>query len=193
MSNVGLFVGPMGCGKSTLLMQDLYNAGNSQSVVFTGSEFPVIDSRIAGKIHAYTARRWFEFKAILNDSEMPKYIFVDECQFISAESGRGLCKFADDNNIKVRFYGLLSDFQGKMFPGVTSILPLADEFVTLPALIPCSCGGNGSINARIVNGEIQAEGSQILEADIEEAEVYYQVMCRKCWRERLAHAGKASA
>lgn len=171
----------MGCGKSTLLLQDLHNAGRDDSIVFTGSEFPVIESRIAGNVEARTARSRSQFATMLAGRK-PKYVFVDEAQFLNEAAAKYVCWYADYNNITVRFYGLLSDFKGNMFPATSVIVPLANEFVQLPGLIPCSCGGHGSINARIVKGKIQREGAQILEADIKPSDVYYQVMCRMCWR-----------
>lgn len=177
----------MGCGKSTLLLQDLYNVGEANSLVFTGSEFPVIHSRIAGDRDAIHARELDDFNMAVSDTpKYIKYIFVDECQFVTVNAAKWLCRLADIDGINLRFYGLLSDFRGEMFPGVSTVLPLANEHTPLPGLIPCSCGGHGSINARVVKGRVQTHGSQILEGDIRESDVYYQVMCRKCWRERAA-------
>lgn len=179
------YAGPMGCGKTTLLIQDVHNVTGSKAV-FTGSEFGSIKSRAIGTSNTIDGH----YVRTTNDLAVPlakgpyNYIFVDEAQFLDEGAVRTLFDYGHKNSTNLRFYGLMSDFRGRPFRGSAQIVALCDNYIRLPGLVPCWCGHDAIMNARVVQGAVVHEGSQILEADIKEADVYYRPLCRKHWYEK---------
>lgn len=176
---ISFIAGPMGCGKSTMLLQDYHNAGGG--LVLTGSKDPEVRSRPLGRsIPAASVRDIRDLSVPL--AGKPKYVFVDEAQFLTAGAVKAIIRYADKFHAIARFYGLVSDFRGNPFTGSSHIIALADEFVMLPSLIQCRCGGRAIINARIALGEVTTSGPQVVEGDIDKSEIYYEPLCRRCWR-----------
>lgn len=103
-------------------------------------------------------------------------IICDESQFFSPEQIERLKDIAVFCDIPVLCYGLLTDFQTKLFPGSKRLIELADSLQEIKMV--CRCGRKATVNARRIDGEITTEGEQILLGSNET----YEAMCYECWR-----------
>lgn len=115
----------------------------------------------------------------LRDIPSPKWVLVDEAQFLSGEQVEQLGMVVDNLNINVMCYGLRTDFLSHMFEGSKRLMELADDIDEIKT--SCSCGGKAIINARFHNGEITTEGEQIMIGGNES----YVPLCRKCYFEAI--------
>lgn len=103
-------------------------------------------------------------------------IIVDECQFATEEQVEQL-KQISLNNVIVMCYGLLTDFQTKLFEGSKRLVELADSLQELKCV--CKCGKKASINARFVNGKLCTTGETV--AIENQNNVTYEPMCYGCF------------
>ena len=103
-------------------------------------------------------------------------IICDESQFFSPEQIERLKDIAVFCDIPVLCYGLLTDFQTKLFPGSKRLIELADSLQEIKMV--CRCGRKATVNARRIDGKITTEGEQILLGSNET----YEAMCYECWR-----------
>lgn len=118
----------------------------------------------------------------LRGIDIPKWILVDEAQFLSQAQVEQLGFIVDKLNINVMCYGLRTDFLSHMFDGSKRLMELADEIDEIKT--SCSCGGKAIINARFHNGEITTEGEQIMIGGNES----YVPLCRKCYFDALTRS-----
>ena len=110
----------------------------------------------------------------------PKWILVDECQFLSEEQVNQLSDVVDFFEINVMCFGLRTDFKSRLFPATKRLFELGDEFEEVKS--SCECGKKTSINARVdKDGNVQSEGSQILVG----GDDIYHPICRRCWKEKI--------
>jgi thymidine kinase len=115
-------------------------------------------------------------------------LVCDEAQFYSPEHVDQLARVADELDIEVHALGLLTDFTTSLFPGSQRLLELADRRQELQVEARCWCGERGTLNARVVDGHIQREGEQVVVGDVGDAEVAYEVLCRRHHREGMTSA-----
>lgn len=117
----------------------------------------------------------------LQGFDKPKWILVDECQFLSTEQVDQLADVVDDFDINVMCYGLRTDFTTKLFDGSKRLMEIADDIEEIKS--SCGCGRKAIVNARIdTNGNIVDEGEQIMIGGNEK----YISLCRRCYRKALA-------
>ena len=115
-----------------------------------------------------------------HDHTWPKWILVDEAQFLDPIYVEALSQIVDDCNVNVICYGLRTDFQGKLFPGSKRLFELADSIDELK--LTCKCGRKAIINARVdLNGEVIPIGPQVSLGGDDK----YVSMCRKCYNDSL--------
>lgn len=86
-------------------------------------------------------------------------LLVDEAQFLSPEQVGQLRRIATMRNISVIAYGLLTDFQTKLFPGSQRLIELSDVHEVLITM--CRCGSQARFNTRKVDGVFTFEGDQV--------------------------------
>lgn len=158
----------MASGKSTALLQyefDLRQAGMKVALLTAGldnrSGRGVITSRLGLQQPADT----FDENTSLLDwavsQDTVDCILVDEAQFTTPSQAHELHQAAHLLRIPVRCYGLRTDFQGNPFPGMATLLSLADEVIGLTTV--CSCGARASMNERMdASGRIVWCGDQVL-------------------------------
>lgn len=103
-------------------------------------------------------------------------IICDEAQFLTASQVEELKMIADRDDIQVLCYGLRTDFRSQLFEGSKRLFELASVVKNIPVI--CDCGNFAVINARIVNGAVTTEGSQV---DIGGDEKY-RAFCYACWK-----------
>jgi thymidine kinase len=127
------------------------------------------------------------------------YLICDEAQFYTPEQVEQLARVADELQVDVFAFGILTDFRTKLFPGSARLVELADRVELLQVESLCWCGKRATHNARTVDGEMVTEGEVIVVGDTEDDqvdddahEVGYEVLCRQHHRRRMT-AAKARA
>mgnify|MGYP002525899037 CR=1 FL=1 len=118
--------------------------------------------------------------ATLHCLEKPKWILVDEAQFLTKKQVNELSDVVDNFDINVKCYGLRTDFTTTMFEGSKRLMEIADTIDEIKA--SCSCGRKATINARLdSDGKIVSSGKQIVIG----MDDIYVTMCRKCFKKAL--------
>lgn len=177
----------MNAGKSTLLLQASYNyiEGSMRTLLFTSALYAeggvgLISSRIGIEAEAELYQDGDDLFARIKDlTEESKVdcVFVDEAQFLTAEQVWQLARVADRLHIPVMCFGLRTDFQGKLFPGSSELLAIADELREIRTI--CYCGRKASMVVRR-----NAEGGAITEgAQVSIEKSVYISLCRQHWEE----------
>lgn len=179
--------GVMGSSKTAqaLITKFNYESGNNK-VLFLKPELDdrdgkeIVESRIGLKAIATVI---FEsdniYNALCSMKEKPTVIICDESQFFTEHQIQQLKDIANDFDIPVICFGLLTDFSTNLFPGSKRLVELADSIQEIKMV--CDCGKKAQINARILNGKITTTGDQILIGGNDT----YKAMCYSCWRKAL--------
>jgi thymidine kinase len=121
------------------------------------------------------------------------YLICDEVQFYESDQVDQLARVADELQIDVFCFGILTDFRTRLFPASARLVELADRVHTLQVEALCWCGQRATHNARTENGEMVVEGEVVVVGDVGELdtiapEVGYEVLCRRHHRRRLTSA-----
>lgn len=190
--------GTMSSGKSLHLLATAYNF-QQHSIPFLifkssiddrdGND--VIHSRALGDrecISVSTTHNLYKIIADYLDScfligeETPKWILVDECQFLTEKQVEELAAIADKFGINIICYGLRTDFKTHLFPGSKRLFEIADSFEEIKS--SCYCNSKTIFNARIdSNKNIVTDGEQIEIG----GDNRYTSVCRKCYFEKTNH------
>ena len=133
----------------------------------------IIQSRIGLKGEAVILHPEDELKV----STVSNYdvIIADESQFFTPEQIERFKDIAVYCNIPVLCYGLLTDFQTKLFPGSKRLIELADSLQEIKMV--CDCGRKAQVNARLMDGFVVKQGEQVMLGGNES----YKAMCYECW------------
>ncbi|UOE58169.1 thymidine kinase [Cytobacillus oceanisediminis] len=107
----------------------------------------------------------------------PEWLFIDEVQFMTPEMIELLAQLVDEAGINVVAYGLLTDFQGKQFPGSQSLVDNADSIREVKNQC-IYCENKAIRNMRLVNGQPVFDG-EVIQVGGNES---YKSVCRKCYR-----------
>ena len=117
---------------------------------------------------------------VLKNKKYPKWVLVDESQFLTEKQVDDLSDVVDKMDINVLCYGLRTDFRTKSFTGSRRLLEIADSIEELKC--SCSCGKKAIYNARVdENGNIITVGNQVEVGGNDK----YVSMCRKCYKEKI--------
>ena len=190
------FTGPMDCGKSTLALQlhHTQSAHGRHGALMTSQDRSgdaVITSRIGLSSPAAEVNPGFDFWAYVVEQITAgtkiDFLVCDEAQFYSADQIDQLARLVDDLGLDVFAFGIMADFRTELFPGSRRLVELADRIETLQVQPLCWCGARATHNARVVDGVMITEGSQVVVGDTEghTSEVHYEVLCRKHHRRRV--------
>lgn len=196
MAELVFFTGPMDCGKSTLALQTAYteDAAGRQGRLFTSLDRAgdaIISSRIGLASPAIEVTEGFDFWAFvigqLTSGHRIDYLVCDEAQFFTSAHIDQLARVADDLQIEVFCFGILTDFRTQLFPASRRLVELCDRMEVLQVRPRCWCGAAATHNARTVDGTMVTEGNQVVVGDTVDtgAEVAYQVLCRRHHRRRM--------
>lgn len=101
-------------------------------------------------------------------------VIVDEAQFLTKKQVEELKEVS--NYVPVLCYGLLTNFKTELFEGSKRLVEIADSLHELKSI--CRCGKKSNVNARLVNGNIVTDGSEILIGGNES----YEAMCFDCFK-----------
>ena len=197
MADLVFFSGPMDCGKSTLALQMAHTqASHDREGQLFGSQDrsgqAVISSRIGLTRKAIEVTPEFSFwdHAVveLMSRRHLDFLICDEAQFYTSAQIDDLARIVDELEIDVFCFGIMADFRTELFPGSKRLVELADRIETLQVRPLCWCGSLATHNARVVNGVMVTEGSQVVVGDTANsspADVRYEVLCRKHHREKV--------
>lgn len=200
MGELRFFYGTMNCGKSTLALQMHHNAtaAGEHVVLFARHDRhgSAISSRLGLTQPAVEVADDTDLFAVVADmlrtGQAVDGVICDEAQFLTGAQVDQLARLADELDLDVRAFGLLSDFQTRLFPGSQRLVELADHREELQLEARCWCGAPGTHNARTVDGRIVRAGAQVVVGDVTEPPtpgapqqqhlleetVAYEVLCR---------------
>ena len=202
MADLTYYSGTMDSGKSTLALQVDHNhrARARQGRVFTSRDRAgagVISSRLGLSVEAIEVDADFDFWGYvvheLTHAQRIDYIVADEAQFYTTHQIDTLARIADELDIDVFCFGILTDFRTRLFEGSARLVELADRVMTLQVETLCWCGSRATHNARTENGIMVTEGDVIVVGDVEDPDrpapqVGYEVLCRRHHRRRMTAA-----
>ncbi|NDH40006.1 MAG: hypothetical protein EBY45_06230 [Gammaproteobacteria bacterium] len=105
-------------------------------------------------------------------------VLIDEAQFLSpAQVDQALATAVLDDT-PVLAYGIRTDFQTRSFPGSQRLMEIAHALEEMKTI--CRCGKKAIFNARLKDGAVVREGSQVM-IDGDDAE--YEARCARCYLE----------
>ncbi|MGV8910399.1 MAG: thymidine kinase [Propionicimonas sp.] len=194
MAELIYFTGPMDCGKSTLALQVAYTESTAgrQGRLFTmldRSGESAITSRIGLSSPAMEVTAeldlWQYVVFELTAGRRVDYLVCDEAQFYTPVHIDQLARVVDELQIDVFCFGILTDFRTELFPASRRLVELCDRMELLQVRPRCWCGEPATHNARTVNGVMVTEGTQVVVGDTRDADVAYQVLCRRHHRRRV--------
>ena len=180
----------MNAGKSTLLLQASYNyveRGMQTYLLTANFDDRAGSGRIGSRIGIGADADTFASKTDLLSKIQERLnagpcacVFIDEAQFLSADQVWQLARAVDDLKVPVMCYGLRVDFQGKLFPGSTALLALADEMREIRTI--CHCGKKATMVVRQdEHGNVLKDGAQVQVGGNET----YVSLCRVHWRQAI--------
>jgi len=108
----------------------------------------------------------------IKNNQKPDVIVIDESQFLSTKQVEELHDIAHLRNIPVLAYTLKTTFKREFFEGSKRLFELGDDFEEIIGL--CWCGKRAKFNARVQDGRIVEEGSDVLVGD-----TMYIALCPK--------------
>ncbi|RFU20750.1 thymidine kinase [Geodermatophilus marinus] len=194
-AHLRFFHGPMDCGKSTLALQVDHNQSRQgrRGILLTQgdrSARPRISSRVGLCREAVEVAPDTDLRLLVRASwaggERVDYLIVDEAQFLTPAQVDQLAELVDESHVDVYAFGLTTDFRTRLFPGTQRLLEVADDVQRVQVEVLCWCGLPGLLNARVAAGVLVREGETVVVADTaptsapgEDADVHYQVLCRR--------------
>lgn len=201
MADLHFFTGTMDCGKSTLALQMDYNhrqRGMSGLILSSRDRAgeATVSSRLGLVVEAVEVGPdldlWSYVVDQLSAGARLDYVICDEAQFYTTDQVDALGRIADELDLPVFAFGILTDFRTRLFPGSARLVELADRIETLQVEALCWCGTRATHNARTVDGVMVTEGEQVVvgdtAADATPGEVGYEVLCRHHHRRRMTSA-----
>jgi thymidine kinase len=201
-SRLRFFFGTMGSGKSTQALQIHHNLSSSglrgRLITQLDRQGNVVSSRLGVSKEAAEVRPGtsiIELVLLGRPAASIDYVVADETHFYELEQIDELAQLVDEYDVDVYAFGLLTSFQGKLFPASARLLELADERSEIQVEARCWCGRRATHNARLLDGTQVYDGALIVigdtadadkgEAQLEltggEPEVTYELLCRYHW------------
>jgi thymidine kinase len=203
MAELVFFWGTMDCGKSTLAVQVDHNhaARGRAGLLFTQHDRAgpaVLSSRIGLRRPAIEVSSELDFWAYVTGARREwariDYLICDEAQFYTREQVDQLARLVDEAHIDVFAFGILSDFQTRLFPGSQRLVELADRLHVLQVEALCWCGVRATHNARTLDGLMVTEGDQVVVGTTEAVPgLGYEVLCRDHHRRGMTAAAARTA
>ena len=190
MATLRFSFGTMGSGKSTLALQIHHNLAvrGRTGLLLTklDRDGTQVTSRLGVSAPAVEVSPEIDVFE-LAQSRMPlDFVVCDEVQFYSIAQCDQLARVADDLNVDVYAFGLITDFKGLLFEGTKRMLEVADERVEMQVEARCWCGSRATHNARVVNGIVVYEGETVVVGDTGDVAtpmfgdvVRYELLCRR--------------
>jgi thymidine kinase len=189
MAKIIFYYGTMDAGKSTLALQTHHSnkLTNKKGLLFTKQDRAgqgKIKSRLGLSEDATEVTDDFNFLDFLQNQTI-KYIICDEVQFYSPKQIEQLGIVADELNINVYCFGLLTDFRTLLFPASKKLVEIADRIEKIQVRSLCWCGRIAVHNARIVDEKMTLKGETVVVGDANIGEVSYRILCRNHHRKKM--------
>ena len=190
MATLRFSFGTMGSGKSTLALQIHHNLAvrDRQGLLLTklDRDGTQVTSRLGVSAPAVEVSPDIDLFE-LAQSRMPlDFVVCDEVQFYSIAQCDQLARVADDLDVDVYAFGLITDFKGLLFEGTKRMLEVANERVEMQVEARCWCGSRATHNARVMNGVVVYEGETVVVGDTGDVAtpmfgdvVRYELLCRR--------------
>jgi thymidine kinase len=190
MATLRFSFGTMGSGKSTLALQIHHNLAvrDRQGLLLTklDRDGTQVTSRLGVSAPAVEVSPEIDLFELAK-SRMPlDFVVCDEVQFYSIAQCDQLARVADDLDVDVYAFGLITDFKGLLFEGTKRMLEVANERVEMQVEARCWCGSRATHNARVVNGIVVYEGETVVVGDTSDVAtpmfgdvVRYELLCRR--------------
>lgn len=191
--------GTMGSGKSTVALQIHHNLRRRglRGVLMTQLDRSggVVSSRLGVSAEAVQVQPGMDLGPLVAGLD---YAVCDEAQFYEPAQVDQLARAVDEHGVDVYAFGLLTSFQGLLFPGTKRLLEVADERIEIQVEARCWCGSRATHNARLVDGEqtydgeLKVVGNTIDLRDQPKLDVgpdiTYELLCRRHWTEGKVRA-----
>lgn len=188
------FFGTMGSGKSTQALQIRHNLSGRGLKVLLTTQLDRQQGRVSSRLGVSAVAQLvtpdtdlFELARAHTTGDGLDAMVCDEAQFYTAAQIEQIAMVVDVLRVDVFAFGLLTSFQGDLFPGTKRLLELADERSELQVEARCHCGRRATHNARFVDGRQVYEGALMVVGDTPdravEATVTYDLRCRLHWHE----------
>lgn len=185
--NLTFTTGLMGAGKSAALIEKFMKdtrrciAFSAHLTKETGS-LGKIESRNGQTLYSINlnVERFEEvIKEITNMFNVTdiEAVYIDEVQFFPIDMISRICSLAEEKNMEVNFYGLLTTFTGSYFESSSFLLKKIEPELITNLPIDCQhedCDDPANYNARIVNGHVMRSGETFVAAKSK-----YLALCEK--------------
>ncbi len=194
MGELRFYFGTMGSGKSTMALQIHHNLTSRGLKVMLTTQLDrnegQVSSRLGVSADALVVTpntNLFQLASDRHATTGLDAMVCDEAQFYEVHQIDQLARVVDVLGIDVYAFGLLTTFQGELFPATKRLLELADERNEIQVEARCWCGRRATHNARYVNGKQVFAGELKVVGDTAErsadASVTYDLLCRYHWHE----------
>jgi thymidine kinase len=192
MAELRFFYGTMGSGKSTQALQIHHNLSKGGLPCMLISQLDrnegVVSSRLGVSAGAVIIDGTVDLQRLIYQEHLERQglhaVICDESQFYEPGQIDQLARVVDELDIEVYAFGLLTSFQGRLFPGSQRLMEVADRRLELQVEARCWCGARATHNARLVNGIQVYHGDLKVVGDAGaelEAVVSYDLRCRRHW------------
>jgi len=193
MSKLFFRYGAMNSGKTTALLQVAHNyEERGQKVIIVKSAIDTKgNEQIVSRLGVSRAADILlnpeqDLRSLLHErypdnsdgSHSIDCILIDEAQFLTPDQVDQALQIAVMDLIPVLAYGIRTDFQTLSFPGSKRLMEVAHALEEMKTI--CRCGRKAIFNARLKDGEIIREGSQVM---IDGSDARYEARCARCYLE----------
>ena len=193
MSKLFFRYGAMNSGKTTALLQVAHNYEERgqkviivKSAVDTKGNEQVVSRLGVSRAADIVLNPEQDLRSLLHErypdnsdgSHSIDCILIDEAQFLTPDQVDQALQIAVMDLIPVLAYGIRTDFQTLSFPGSKRLMEVAHALEEMKTI--CRCGRKAIFNARLKDGEIIREGSQVM---IDGSDARYEARCARCYLE----------
>lgn len=199
MAKLRFTFGTMGSGKSTQALQIHHNLRARGLRTILTTQLDRTEGRVSSRLGV-----WAEAETVTAGTDLFELVrrrmarqgsvdavISDEVQFYTAPQCEQLARVVDELAVDVYAFGLLTTFQGELFPGTARMLELADVRTEIQVEARCWCGERATHNARFVDGVQVVSGQLKVVGDTHgptAGEVTYDLLCRAHWMEGARRA-----
>lgn len=193
--------GTMDSSKTSRLLMDAYEYKQRgefaliiKPTLDTRTEQGVVKSRVGLQARCSDVSPQHNlYTGVLNMSDKPACIFVDEAQFLTMKQVIELRLIVDNLDIPVMCYGLKSDFCGSLFEGSKALFEHANRVEEIKTICRHEgCKNKAMYNVRYINGKAVFTGDQVAVGDTKEEtdSCYYTPKCSRHFFEEFIKQNK---
>ena len=202
MAKLRFTFGTMGSGKSTQALQIHHNLRARGLTTILMTQLDRTEGRVSSRLGVSADAEIVEPASDLFELVRQRVkslghlnaVICDEAQFYDPAQCEQLARVVDELGVDVYAFGLLTTFQGVMFPGSARLMELADNRTEIQVEARCWCGARATHNARFVDGVQVISGATVVVGDTTDgaggssagaatSTVSYDLLCRAHWME----------